>query len=239
MCISLTSCLAPVWQTLSPVSNPALLQQNFGKPSAPNSVQTLTDESPVWYLDQRKYVFAGIPQRIQLPVLAKDAEVLANNATIVPDPARFGYYTLTADQPNSTVTITIRNSLKATSDEQTILVRVLAIPMPEFRIAAAKNNKILAKDMRQLSGIELATVAYGANDALAIYCSCKSFQLTRLGADNSRETAVSTDGSINPLISALLQKAVPKDIYIFQQMYIQCSPKDRNRLMPNNAFEIE
>ncbi len=239
MCISLTSCLAPVWQTLNPVSNPALLQQNFGKPIYPNSVPMLTDESPSWHLDQRKYIFAGIPQRIQLPPITKGYTVTAHNARIAPDPVRLGYHILEADMPNVTATIIIRQDIKIDGDEQIINVKVLPIPTPELRIPNALQNKVLAKDMRQLTQIELPSIAYGANEAVAIQCACKSFQLTRFGDSHTKETAISIDGSVNGAVVELLAKASKGDTYIFEQMRVQCSDKEKIRLMPSTAFEIE
>ena len=239
LCVSLTSCLAPVWQTLNPVSNPDLLQQHFGKPVAPNSVPMLTDESPSWYLDQRKYIFAGIPQRIQLPPIAKGFDITAHNARINPDPLRLGYYILEADMPNITATIVIRQNVKMESEEQIINIKVLPIPMPELRIPNAQQGKVLVKDMRQLSRIELPSLAYGANEAVAIQCACKGFQLTRIGADNSKESATSVDGSLHSGITEVLAKADKGDIYLFQKMRIQCSEKESIRTMPNIAFEVE
>ncbi len=226
-------CAPAIWQLTDSQTNPQLLQNAFGdKPIAPKTVEN--SDNSVWVDMQRNYIYAGVPNYINI---LNGAEPSLSLGTIKASETNIGQYIIQVDIPNVSVELSINNASKTASNIQKTTYNVLPLPMPEWRITGLQNGAMLAQDFRRLRNFELVSTAVGQKTVL-INCSCLSFNLIRIDNKNQRSQANNNGTTFGTATVALLNQATTGDIFIIQQLKTQCSAQDKTRIMPSLAIEI-
>lgn len=239
----LNSCAAPfvmlgLWST-SPNSEMKEIyreipEATWAEPSVSESTLTLnlvniTDEGEnVVYVGEANGIVVYFPE-------AGDADHLVWKTSMgrIEKGGEKNVYNFFIDKPNLEIEITATDT--TTGRTAYLICRSDYIPMPIAYLQAGDNGSMSTTVFKQqkMLWLDLPSVS------TPILCDCKSFRITRIAKNGTREELENRSNGFSEQVKSLVAKASAGDIYVFDQIKVSCPGYTAPKLIKSIVYTLE
>jgi hypothetical protein len=168
--------------------------------------------------DYLSYIYAGEYNGVRITVpeglKAENITLKTTAGTIerTEDPTLFRLF---IKEPNIAVEITAEDS---ETDSYGILIgETVNFPLPEPCLNFEENGEMTAVTFKKQGQLMLKNTS-----SIPVLCLCTGFNLTRISSDAKRESVKNNSDAFGEPAKALIAKAVKGDIYIFEEILVNC-----------------
>jgi hypothetical protein len=164
------------------------------------------------------YIYAGEYNGVRIIVpeglKAENITLKTTAGTIerTEDPTLFRLF---IKEPNIAVEITAEDS---ETDSYGILIgETVNFPLPEPCLNLEENGEMTAETFKKQGQLMLKITS-----SIPVLCLCNGFNLTRISSDAKRESVKNNTDAFEGPVKVLIAKAVKGDIYIFEEILVNC-----------------
>ena len=201
-----------------------ILSDTFSYEVGYRCIATTADKMNVFYI--------GVDNPLSVSVAgvsSREVQVSISSGTLT-SKGSGGWYTVQVEEPGEVVV-----SVQAPNLNSRFHYRAKRIPDPVPRIGIPYSQGFMSPERFKTQGGVILTLDNFDFDA---FCEMQEYELVRLAADGTRSTAQNTGARFGEEARALIDQAVPGDVYWFRKISALCPGDHTPRSLQNFAIEI-